>query len=147
MWRELRTVRNERVLQLMQNLQPASESPGLCSHLCKITQGDDLGITGFRNHRGEFKALVAQTVKNLLAMQETQVQSLEDPLENGMQPTPVFLPGEFHGQRSLVGYSPWGSKSHTQLRDFHFHFSLKMEMMPLETGLKSMLLEVHKLMW
>ena len=26
------------------------------------------------------------------------------------QPTPVFLPGEFHGQRSLVGYSPWGRK-------------------------------------
>ena len=26
------------------------------------------------------------------------------------QPTPVFLPGEFHGQRSLVGYSPWGPK-------------------------------------
>ena len=23
-------------------------------------------------------------------------------------PTPVFLPGEFHGQRTLVGYSPWG---------------------------------------
>ena len=27
-----------------------------------------------------------------------------------MATTPVFLPGEFHGQRSLVGYSPWGSK-------------------------------------
>ena len=26
------------------------------------------------------------------------------------QPTPVFLPGEFHGQRSLVGYSPWGHR-------------------------------------
>jgi len=26
------------------------------------------------------------------------------------QPTPVFLPGEFHGQRSLVGYGPWGHK-------------------------------------
>ena len=25
-------------------------------------------------------------------------------------PTPVFLPGEFHGQRRLVGYSPWGHK-------------------------------------
>ena len=24
------------------------------------------------------------------------------------QPTPVFLPGEFHGQRSLADYSPWG---------------------------------------
>ena len=48
-------------------------------------------------------------VKNLSAMQETWVQSLnqEDPL---WQPTPVFLPGEFHGQGSLVGYSPWGRK-------------------------------------
>ena len=26
------------------------------------------------------------------------------------QPTPVLLPGEFHGQRNLVGYSPWGRK-------------------------------------
>ena len=26
------------------------------------------------------------------------------------QPTPIFLPGESHGQRSLVGYSPWGRK-------------------------------------
>ena len=32
----------------------------------------------------------------------------EDPLEK--QPTPVFLPGESHAQRSLVGYSPWGCK-------------------------------------
>ena len=31
-------------------------------------------------------------------------------LEEGMQPTPVFLPGESHGQRSLAGYSPWGCK-------------------------------------
>jgi len=51
---------------------------------------------------------VAQTVKNLPAVQETQVQSLgqEDVLEKGMVPTPVFLSGESHGQRSLVGYSP-----------------------------------------
>ena len=44
---------------------------------------------------------VAQTVKNLPAVWETWVRSLglEDPLEEGMQPTPVFLPGEFHGQR------------------------------------------------
>ena len=45
-------------------------------------------------------------------MQETWVQSLgqEDSLEKEMQPTPVFLPGESHGQRRLVSYSPWGSK-------------------------------------
>ena len=32
------------------------------------------------------------------------------PWRRKWQPTPVFLPGEFHGQRSLVGYSPWGRK-------------------------------------
>ena len=45
-------------------------------------------------------------------MKETWVWSLgrEDPLEKEWHPTPVFLPGEFHGQRSLEGYSPWGPK-------------------------------------
>ena len=32
------------------------------------------------------------------------------PWRRKWQPTPVFLPGEFYGQRSLVGYSPWGCK-------------------------------------
>ena len=58
-------------------------------------------------------SLVAQLVKNSPAMQETWVQSLgqEDPLEKEMATTPVFLPGKYHGQRSLVGYSPRGCKS------------------------------------
>ena len=34
------------------------------------------------------------------------------------QPTPVFLPGKFHGQRSLAGYSPLGAKSQTRLRNW-----------------------------
>ena len=50
---------------------------------------------------------------------EMWVRSLgqEDPLEEGMATTPVFLPGETlflpgksHGHRSLAGYSPWGRK-------------------------------------
>ena len=51
---------------------------------------------------------LAQLIKNLPAIQETWVRSLgqEDPLEKGMAPTPVFLPGEFHGQSSLACYSP-----------------------------------------
>ena len=58
-------------------------------------------------------SLVAQMVKILPAVQETWVQSLgwEDSLRRERPPTPVFLPGEFHGQRSLVGYSPWGCKA------------------------------------
>ena len=58
-------------------------------------------------------SLLAQSVKqNLPAMQETQVQFLgrEDPLEKEMATHPVFLPGESHGQKSLVGYSLWGCK-------------------------------------
>ena len=57
-------------------------------------------------------SLVAQVIKRLPALQETQVRSLgqEDPLEKGMATSLVFLPGELHGQRSLAGYSPWGCK-------------------------------------
>ena len=51
-------------------------------------------------------------VKNLSTMQETQVWPLdrEDPLEKELATTPVFLPRKSHGQRSLVGYSPWVTK-------------------------------------
>ena len=52
-------------------------------------------------------SLLAQTVKNLPAMQETWVQSLgwEDPLEKRKDTTPVLWPGEFRGL-----YSPWDCK-------------------------------------
>ena len=63
-------------------------------------------------HTVVLASLVAQIVKNLPAMWETQVWSLgwKDLWRREWLPTPVFLPGEFHGQRSLVGYSPWGCK-------------------------------------
>ena len=66
-------------------------------------------------------------VKNLLAMQETWVQSLgqDAPVEKKWLPTPVFLPGEFHGQRRLVGYSAWSRRAGhdwaTSTFTFHFH--------------------------
>ena len=55
---------------------------------------------------------IAQMVKNWLAMQETRVRPLgwEVLWRREWQSTPEFLPGEFHGQRSLVGCSPWGRK-------------------------------------
>ena len=53
-------------------------------------------------------SLVAQIVKQPLAMQETGVQSLgrEDPPEKERLPTPALLLRECHAQRSLAGYSP-----------------------------------------
>ena len=53
-------------------------------------------------------------VRNMTAKQE--MQETRDPWVGKIpwrrewQSTPVFLPGEFHGQRSLAGYSPWGCK-------------------------------------
>ena len=45
-------------------------------------------------------------------MQDTLFRSLaqEGSLEEEMSTHPVLLPGEFHGQRSLEGYSPWGHR-------------------------------------
>jgi len=40
------------------------------------------------------------------------------PWRRKWQPIPAFLPGESHGQRSLEGYSPWGCKSWTWLRNY-----------------------------
>ena len=51
---------------------------------------------------GVYISLVAKRVEFL--------STVNDTWRREWLPTPVFLPGEFHGQRSLVGYSPWGYK-------------------------------------
>ena len=70
-------------------------------------------------HRHSFAraSRIAQLVKKLPAVHETRVRfpSREDPLEKAWQPTPVFLPGESHGQRSLQATWPWGRKTRTRL--------------------------------
>ena len=66
-------------------------------------------------------------VKRLSTMQETWVRSLgrEDPWKRKWQSTPVLLPGKSHGQRSLVGYSPWGRKELDTTERLHFHFHIR----------------------
>ena len=55
---------------------------------------------------------MAHTLKNPLAMQDPRVLSRvgKIPWRREWHPTPVFLPGESHGRRSLAGCSPWGCK-------------------------------------
>ena len=62
--------------------------------------------------------MIDQMVKNLPAMQEIPgfdpwVRKIPERRE--WHPTPVFLPGEFHGQRSLLDHSPWGHESRLRL--------------------------------
>ena len=55
-------------------------------------------------------------------------------------PTPVFLPGEFHGQKSLAGYNPWGCKqsnvtvhlTDTKYREINSEYSLEGLMLTLQ---------------
>ena len=62
---------------------------------------------------------------------ETQVRSLfnpwvgEIPWRRKWLPTPVFLPGESHGQRSLAGYSLWGPTDSDTTERLTLHFTLK----------------------
>ena len=65
-------------------------------------------------------------VKNVPAMWETWVKShvSKIPWKRLWQPTPLFLPGKFHGRRSLVGCSPWGHEESDMTERLHFHFSL-----------------------
>ena len=77
---------------------------------------------------------MAQRLKCLPAMQKTQVRSLvwEDPLEKKRHPTPVFLPGESHGGRSLVGYSPRGRNESDTIEQLHLlYLSLTVDQKPV----------------
>ena len=66
----------------------------------------------FGNSYFKGASLAAQTVKNLPAMQRPRFDPWvrKIPWRREWLPTPVFLPGEFHGQRKLVDYRPWGCK-------------------------------------
>ena len=83
-----------------------------------------LHVHGFLFFFGwDFRAtLVAQMVKNLPACGRPGFDPWvgKIPWRRKWQPTPVFLPGESHGRRSLVGYSPWGHKESDTTERLHF---------------------------
>ena len=61
-------------------------------------------------------------VKHLLTMWETGFDPWVRKIlwRRKWQPTPVLLPGKSHGQRSAVGYSPWGSKESDMTEQLHY---------------------------
>ena len=54
--------------------------------------------------------------------------------EGNWQPTPVFLSGEAHGQRSLLGYSPWGRKELDTTEQLTLSFSKRVDNEGLTVG-------------
>ena len=94
--------------------------------------GDPGSIPGSGSSPGEgigyplqysWASLVAQLVKNSPQCRKPGFDPWvgKIPWRKERLPTPVFWPGEFHGQRSVVGYSPWVTESDTTER-LHFHF-------------------------
>ena len=79
-------------------------------NMCPLSWGPRRISRDKKNSSGDSQ--VAQMVKNLPAVQETQVPSPgpEDPLEKGMATHSSILAWRIPWQRSLVGYSPWGHK-------------------------------------
>ena len=82
--------------------------------------------------------------------QENQFRSLsqEDQVEKEWQPTLIFIPGKFHGQRSLADYSPWGRKvrhnwatkhTHTHTQCIYFNLKLPIYLSPLASSLSPLL--------
>ena len=59
-----------------------------------------------------------------LKMQNKMKKSIHMVLRRQWHPTPVLLPGKSHGQRSLVGCSPWGRQELDTTERLHFPFSL-----------------------
>ena len=83
---------------------------------CKTKKCDVSYLPGFPG------GLVVKNPPVMLESQETQIQSCrKTPCRRAQQPIPVFLPGESHGEKSLVHYSPWVAKNLTLLKRLSMH--------------------------
>ena len=86
-------------------------------------------------------------VKHLSTMRETRVRSLgwEDPLEKEMAIHSRTIAWKIHGQRSLVGYSPWGRKESDMTERLHFtslHFTSMLSLRDHTEGQRGMSVSV-----
>ena len=116
LWTVAREVLQARILEWVAMLSSRGSSHSRDLTVCPLSpalQADSLP-TG--------ASLVAQIVNCLPAMQKNWVWTLgrKIPWWRKWQPTPVLLPGKFHGQSSLVGYSPWGCKESFTTEQLHF---------------------------
>ena len=97
--------------------------PILSQSLCLRTQSP-LGAGYEQNHGGSDDKIIC------LQCRWPRVNPLVEkiPWRREWLPIPVFLPGEFYGERNLVGYSPWGSQKSDTTKPFtHTHTHTKWE--------------------
>ena len=78
----------------------------------------DCSLQGSSVH-GIFQARVLEWVAIYFLLQGIFPTRDRTQVSHIWRPTPVILPGKFHGQRSLVGYSPWGCKESDMTEQLH----------------------------
>ena len=85
---------------------------------------DILWLKKWKRLQEKKTSLVAETVKRLSTIQETQVQSLgwKDALEKEIATHSSTTAWKIPWTRSLVGYTPWGHKESDTTEWLHFHF-------------------------
>ena len=93
----------------------------ISAHVLQIETGSRVPLVcSFFNSAPTF----SQTFKSKVPIGRNQKQYLSTACNNSWrrkwQPTPILLPGKFHGLRSLVGYSPWGHKESDTTERLHF---------------------------
>ena len=117
---------------ILQPISPAllSNRPE-CTGTWRAEQTGEMGIKTFCSSRHSRKPTVSSLVTSAGQQENDTFESLPGrihPLGSNQRrqwhPTPVLLPGKSHGQRSLVGCSPWGSQESDMTERLHFHFSL-----------------------
>ena len=106
-------------------------TPGLPVHhqLLEFTQTHEVSI-GAANRQISLQraSLLTQMVKNSPAMRGPGLHPWVGKISWRREwlPTPIFLPGEFQGQRRLVGYSPWGHKMWDMTEQLSLFFAKKL---------------------
>ena len=120
----------------MQNARLDEAQTGIKSARRNIKTSDMQMTTLMGESKEELKSLLMNVKEESekaglkLNIQKTKIMASSPmPWRRAWQPTAVFLPGESHGQRSLVGYSPWGHKrvrrdlAANQQCTFHLRFT------------------------
>ena len=121
---------------IMQNARLDEAQTGIKSARRNIKTSDMQMTTLMGESKEELKSLLMNVKEESekaglkLNIQKTKIMASSPmPWRRAWQPTTVFLPGESHGQRSLVGYSPWGHKrvrrdlAANQQCTFHLRFT------------------------
>ena len=124
-------VRLKRTVTRLKRLSSSSSSSSSTSSSSLLTE------LGYKLYKTQLTQVISFIVLHLgsvvkcpPAMQETCKRCRFDswlrkiPWRRKWQPTPVFLPGKSQGQKSLVGYSPWGRKELDTTEDIHTHTNL-----------------------